>query len=349
MAAEARRRCLLSLLFLACAASAQTPEEAGCNRIESVSLQMQGREELARHHAEAAARHFEQALIACPVAREVLLDLSQAYGAQREFGKAIRAAEQYVSAKPTSVEGRVMLANAYFMAQRFTEANDEADRVLRLDSGQPAALKIKGNIEYFKGHVEAAKNIFVELIDRNPQDEDAPYMLGRMYYQEGAIDLATGQFERVLKLNPRSYKAFDNLGLCYESKGDTDKATRYFLTAIKIAQKDAPDYDWAYANLADMLIKHGNNQKGFDAASMAADRNPASARNFYLGGKALLNLGKYGLARNWLERSTSLDPAYPQPLYLLVRVYHKLGMEEKSAEAQRKFLAAQAKAPAVRR
>ena len=82
---------------------------------------------------------------------------------------------------------------------------------------------------------------------------------------------------------------------------------------------------------------------------MAANRNPASARNFYLGGKALEKLGKTGLSLNWLQRSSALDPNYPQPLYLLALIYHKLGKEQESAEARKKFLEAQAKVPGKRR
>ena len=133
-------------------------------------------------------------------------------------------------------------------------------------------------------------------------------MLGRIYYQEGRIDYAIGQFERVLRINPRSYKAFDNIGLCYESRGDTDIAIRYYLTAIKLVEKDHPDYDWAYANLANLLVDKGDPEKAFAAASKAADRNPYSARNFYIGGKALHKLGKIELSVNWLERAAALDP-----------------------------------------
>jgi len=303
---------VIALLFLL--ATAPVPAQP-CSSGKLALLRQQGRDALARRQFDMAIQSLKQAQTLCPSDRTLTLNL----------------------------------ADAYFMAQKFPEAKAQADRVLKTEPGQSAALKIKGNADYLLGDFNAAKDIFIELMYRHPADEEAPYMLGRMYYQEGDIDHATGQFERVLKLNPASYKAFDNLGLCYEAKGDNQTAIRYFLTSIKLVQKDHPEYDWPYANLADLLIKTGDNQKAFDAASIAADRNSHSARNFYLGGKALFNLGKTELSLNWLERSAALDPNYPQPLYLLVRVYHKLGQERKSAEAQQKFIAVQAKVPTVRR
>lgn len=264
---------------------------------------------------------------------------------KRQFDTAIQRFEQAHSACPADQALLLELGNAYFMAQHFARAREVAIEVLRSDPASATALEIKANSEYLEGDSAAAIATFIDLLERHPERADAAYMLGRIYYQEGRVDQAIGLFERVLRLNPDSYKAYDNLGLCYEVKGDNQKATQYFLTAIKLVQKDHPEYDTAYADLAELLLKTGDNRKAFDAASMAANRNPASARNFYLGGKALEQLGKTDLSLNWLQRSAALDPNYPQPLYALALIYHKLGEEQKSAEARKKFLEAQAKAP----
>jgi tetratricopeptide (TPR) repeat protein len=287
---------------------------------------------------------------ACDTASQSNLEQSARAAMQhRQFDIAAQQFQSALSACPSDQKLQLELGNAYFMGQHFQKAKDVALQVLRADSGNAAALEIKANSDYLLGDSTAAISTFIDLLDRHPDNEAAAYMLGRIYYQEDNVDQAIGQFERVLRLNAHSYKAYDNLGLCYEAKGDNDKATRYFLTAIKLVEKDHPDYDTVYADLAELLLKTGNLQKAFDAASMAADRNPNSARNFYLGGKALDQLGKTELALNWLQRSAALDPNYAQPVYLLSRIYHKLGQKQKAEEAQKKFIELQAKLPAKRR
>jgi tetratricopeptide (TPR) repeat protein len=278
-----------------------------------------------------------------------LLELSRTYASKRDFDRAISTAQQYLKNDPTSIPGRLTLANAYFMAQRLTEARTLALQILQIEPGQAAALKIKGNAEYLLGDTGSAITTFIDLLDRHPNDEDAPYMLGRIYYQTSMVDQAMGQFQRVLKIDAHSYKAYDNLGLCYEAKGDNDQALRYFLTAVKLVENDHPEYDSAYADLAELLLKTDNAQKAYDAASKAAKRNPYSARNFYLGAKALQQLGKFDLCINWLQRSIALDPNYPEPEYLLAHVYRELGEPEKAEQARKKFLEAKAKAPGPRR
>jgi len=308
-------RRLMLVLLAAGSLSAQDQTRAECRSPDQLELEKSARDAMQKREFDIAARRFQAAYSACPAQRAILLEL----------------------------------ANAYFMGQHFRQAKDVALQVLRFDSGNEAALEIKGNSEYLEGDSGAAIGTFIDLLERHPRNEDAAYMLGRVYYQEGALDQAIGQFERVLRLNAYSYKAYDNLGLCYEAKGDNDKATRYFLTAIKLVEKNHPEYDAAYADLAELLLKTGDTKKAFDAAAIAANRDPTSARNFYLGGKALEQLGKTDLAVNWLQRSAALDPSYPQPLYVLTLIYHKLGKEQASAEARKKFLEAQAKVSGKRR
>ncbi len=301
---------MLDLLAVAMLA-AQSPASRNCDAANTASLEQSAREAMQKREYDLAIQRFQSAYSACPAQPAILLELG----------------------------------NAYFMGQHLREAKDVAVRVLQADPGNATALEIKGNCEYLEGDAGAAIDTFIDLLERHPEREEASYMLGRIYYQQDSIDQAIGQFERVLRLNAYSYKAYDGLGLCYEAKGDNDKATRYFLTAIKLVEKDHPEYGAAYADMAELLLKTGDYKRAFDAAALAANRDPTSARNFYLGGKALEQIGKTDLALNWLQRSVALDPNYSQPLYVLARIYHKLGQEEKSAEARRRFLAAQAKAP----
>jgi tetratricopeptide (TPR) repeat protein len=338
----------LALSGLAASCAAQEPT-ALCDLLRSSRLEQSAREAFDQKLYEGAARDFQAAFDACPSHHAILLELSETQLRRREFQPAIQAAQRYVALEPDKPAGKLALANAYFMAQSFPDALSVCGEILKTDPGEPAALKLKGNIEYLTGHLDQALATFVALLENHPDDEDASYMLGRIYYQEGRIDHAIGQFQRVLKINPKSYKAYDNLGLCYQTQGNTTLAMRYFLTAIKLVDKDHPDYDWVYANVASMLLDNGDAEKAFAAASKAADRNPYSARNFYLGGKALSRLGKNELSINWLERSVALDPRYPEPLYLLGRVYAEMGQEDKANAALEKFRALKATTPRQRK
>jgi tetratricopeptide (TPR) repeat protein len=335
---------LLTVIFASAILAQIAPDL--CDSIRSSSLYHEGLDALRQNKLEVAIDRLSEALKACPAEHAPLLDLSQAYLARRDFADSINAAHRYVEADPGSVRGRLVLANAYLMSLELAEARSECDEALKLEPGNDTALKIKGNAAYLAGSFNEAKTTFIKLLDRYPKDAEAAYMLGRIYYQEGFIPEAAGQFERVLRIDPKAYKAWDNLGLCDQALGNKEKAIQHFLTAIKLVEHDHPEYDWAYANLADLLLSDGDAEQAFRAASKAADRNPTSARNFYIGGKALDKLGKTETAINWLQRSASLDPEYGEPLYQLSMIYHRLGQEDRSAEMRDRFRAVKAKQPA---
>jgi tetratricopeptide (TPR) repeat protein len=303
-------------IFLAVALGiASQAQDSLCRPSVSASLEKEARDAMSTREYPLAARRFQDAFDACPQRESILLGLAQAQVLGREFDKAIGTAE----------------------------------RVLRDHPEQAAALKIKGNAAYLLGDFDKAKDTFIRLLDRHPADEEGAYMLGRIYYQEEYLDLAIGQFDRVLKINPGSYKALDNLGLCYQAMGDDDRAMRYFLTAIKLVEKDHPEYEWPYTNVADLLLKNGDPQRAFDAAAKASNRNPMSARSFYIGAKALEQLGKTELSLNWLQRAVAVDAASSESWYMLWRVYRKLQQNDKADEALQKFRELKAKEPARRR
>jgi tetratricopeptide (TPR) repeat protein len=335
---------LLQIAPLVRATGQQSPD-ALCNGNRSLALRQRARDAFDKQQYEAAARDFFEALHECPAQRDILIELSQAQAYLRQFDPAIRSLREFLVQQPASIPAQVALANVYFMARRPADAKREAEGILSKDPQNLAALKIEANAEYLLGNVGTAENRFIDLLDQYPDDEEGAYMLGRIYYQEGQIDHAVGQFERVLKVNPRSYKAYDNLGLCYEARGENEKAAREFWAAIKLVDNERSDYEWPFANLAELFLKEGDPQKAFALAAQGADRNPHSARNFYLGGRALCELKKTDLCLNWLQRSSALDPNYPEPLYLLANVYRKLGNEEKAKEAQERFIQTKAKQP----
>ena len=272
-------------------------------------------------------------------------DLSSARHAVeiRDFESALARYREASRACPNDQAVQLELANAYFMAQRLRDAQNLSTEILRRDPANAPALEIKGNTEFLLGDTRSSINTFIDLLDKHPANQEAPYMLGRIYYTAGLVDQAVGQFQRLLRLNPQSYRAYDGLGLCYEAKSDYAQAQRCFLAAIKLTEHDHPSYDTAYADLAELLLRTGENEKAFGAASKAADRNPSSARNFYLGGKALDLLSKTDLACNWLERAAALSPNYPEPQYLLARIYRRLGKNDQATLAERRFLQAKSK------
>lgn len=277
------------------------------------------------------------ALLAADDCRSVWERGREAYQA-KQFTAAARELERALSVCPRQAPVLLDLAKAQLMAEELEACRTTVRKLLAIDSRNAAALKLQADAEYLAGDDRQAEQSLLLAIDIDPKNEDAIYSLGRVYYHENRFEQAIARFERVLQLNPKSYKAYDNLGLCYEALNKDDEAIRQYLKALELVYKDHQDYDWPYANLANLMINRGEYKKAFDLGVEAARRNPSSARNFYLTAKALSNLDQLDLSVKWLKQSISLDPNYPEPHYLLARVYRRKGLAD---EAQRELNAFQ--------
>lgn len=274
-----------------------------------------GRKAYEARQYDQAARHFARALKACGQSSPLLLALGQ----------------------------------AQLLAQRPGDALTALDRIPIDDPDYVQALKVKAKAFYLLRRDPDAEEALTRAAARAPADAEIPYDLGRIYYQQGRHQQAAEFLRRATELDARAYKAWDGLGLATEALGDVAQAQQHYLKALALVYKDHPHYDVVYANFADLLIKLGNYQRAFDLAAEAAQRNPGEARNFFLAGKALVQLDRSDVSVKWLQQAIALNADYPEPHYLLWQAYRKLGREADAERALKSFQAASARAPKERR
>ena len=268
---------------------------------------------------------------------------------QRRYDQSALYFARAVTACGASAPLLLALGQAHLLAQHPADAITALDRIPIEDPDYVPALKVKAKALYLLRRDPDAEAALKRAAARAPADAEIPYDLGRIYYQPGRHQEAAEFLRRATKLDPRSYKAWDNLGLAAEALGDVAQAQQHYLKALALVHKDHPRYDVVYANFADLLLKLGNFQRAFDLAAEAAQRNPAEARNFFLAGKALVQLGRGDLSVKWFEQAIALNADYPEPHYLLSRAYRTLGRDADAERALKSFQAASARAPKERR
>src|SRR5262245_60318610 len=267
----------------------------------------------------------------------------------RQYDQAAQQFERALTSCGANSSLLLALGQAHLLARHPAEALATLDRIPASDTEYPAALKVKAKALYFLQRDSDALDALKKAAARAPQDAEIPYDLGRIYYQIGRHADAAEAFRRATALDPGAYKAWDNLGLAMEALGDVAQAQQHYLKALALVHKDHPGYDVVYANFADLLIKQGDYRHAFDLAAEAAQRNPDEPRNFFLTGKALVQLGRDDVSIKWLEQAAKLNPDYPEPLYVLAQVYRRLGRTDDAARALKAFQAANARAPRERR
>lgn len=194
-----------------------------------------------------------------------------------------------------------------------------------------------GQLFFLGGKEAEAEQAIQSAIEIDPKHAGAHYALGRIYYEQKRYPDAAAALKRVTELEPNNYRAWDNLGLCYDALAQDSEALKAFFKALDLVMKKHPDYDWAHANLADFFLRRQQYEKAFQLAAEASRRNPASARNLFLTGKALVKLDKHDLSLRWLEQAVKIDPGHSEAWYVLSQVYRKLDRKGDAERALAEF------------
>jgi tetratricopeptide (TPR) repeat protein len=288
------------------------------------------------------------AALSTPDCQELQAQARHSYE-QRRYDEAAQHFTRAIEACGPSAALRLALGQAQLLSRHPAEALATLERIRDDDPDYLSVLKVKAKAHYLLRRDADAEATLKRAAERAPSDAEIPYDLGRIYYQQGRHTEAVELLRRATTLDPNSYKAWDNLGLAVEALGDVTEAQQHYLKAVALVHKDHPRYDVVYANFADLLIKLGSYPRAFDLAAEAAQRNPDEPRNFFLAGKALVQLGRDDVSVRWFEQAIALNPDYPEPHYVLSQVYRRLGREADAARSLRAFQAASARAPKDRR
>ena len=110
---------------------------------------------------------------------------------------------------------------------------------------------------YQAGRLDEANNVYLEILQQQPQQVEAIAMLGIIAHQTGAYDRAIAYYQEALAIKPDYPEAYNNLGASFWEQGRIEEAIAAYEEAIAIK----PDYIDAYNNLAIALERQGKNQQ----------------------------------------------------------------------------------------
>jgi protein O-GlcNAc transferase len=259
-----------------------------------------------------------------------LIESAQANYNARNYERAVSEFEAALPVCGPQKKLLLALGQAQLLAQQFEASVKTFAQASKADARDPLPHKLSGDALYLLGRDPEAEAEFKAALAIDPNHEPSLYSLGRIYYQLNRAPEAVPLFQKVIAMDAANYRAHDNLALCYDAMQEDALALKHFFRALDMVKTAHPDYDWAFANLADFFLRRNQYEKAFQLASEASRRNPNGARNFFLTGKALTSLGKDELSLRWLRRAVELDPAYGTAHYLLAQTLKRLGQEEEA-------------------
>jgi len=202
----ARRNNIDVVIAAGAVAATADPKLIEANRIinEGVTLSQAGSQD------EAIAK-FNEALALNPKCFDCFYNIGAASAQKKDYDKAIEAYNKSIEIKPTA-EAYNGLANVYNAQRKFDDATAASKKATELASAgagataSPEAAYNQGVILFNQGKAADAKPLFESVVQAQPNNADAHYMLGMtMAGTEPAK--AVAEFEAYLKLAPTGKNA----------------------------------------------------------------------------------------------------------------------------------------------
>jgi len=164
----------------------------------------------------------------------------------------------------------------------------------------PAEMLNKGIEYHTAGMLREAENLYLKILENDPNHPDAIHFMGILAYNVGKNDIAKEYIKRAIELLPTNAGCFNNMGNIYQQEKKYHESVKWYKKALEIK----PDDQKSYNNL----------------------------------GVAFLKLGRFETAENCLLEATRIDPGYVEAYGNLVEVYRGGGDFEKALEYCEKTL-----------
>lgn len=203
------------------------------------------------------------------------------------FDTAIKYLESEVRRAPTNTNTRFVLGTLYFDRERYAEAKEQFEQILKT----------------------------------NPNDADSLYYAGVLAGYDGKTEKFTEYLERTIHLNPMHVHAYNRLGARYDAAGEFEKAKQLW----SLAQSRMPQEESFYVNQAILHWSHlkGNKDR---LEVVIANLNEAlklrpREQSFVLLGYAYFMTEQYEKAKLALQKALDLNPKNADALVLLATTY----------------------------
>jgi len=171
--------------------------------------------------------------------------------------------------------------------------------------GEALAIAIQ---QHQSGYLQAAEQIYRQILAANPNHIVATHFLGVIAYQGGRRDEAVACFRRALELRPDFAEAYGNLGIALKSQGKPDEAMACYRRALELK----PDYAEAHNNLGIALNEEGKSEEAIACYRRALELRPDLAEVYNNLGIALKDGGELDDAIACYRRALERKPDHAE-------------------------------------
>ncbi|MFO0588462.1 MAG: tetratricopeptide repeat protein [Polyangiaceae bacterium] len=167
--------------------------------------------------------------------------------------------------------------------------------------------------QHARGEIEAALEVYREVLATSPDDVDARLNLGAGLTSLGRPNDALPELRRAQKIARRLPRAQNDIGVCFAELGRYDEAIEAFTAAVTLA----PEHVEAWKNLGYALNEAGREEQAAQALGRCLLLEPLLALGWFELSRSVFDAANPRPAVEALSRAVASDPAYRWARYAL--------------------------------
>ena len=203
---------------------------------------------------------------------------------------------------------------------------ENGGKVEVLQTGAEVAYKNRGNFYRENGDSTSAMKDYLVLVKAHVKDPLIYSNVGNMYALMNQFDSSLQMYNLALERNPISFDVFMNRGITYVKMLDYPHAASDFNAALKIKKDDI-------GTLVNLCAAYLNGKMYFECIATSEQLkkiNPNRWESYFYLGTANVNLGKYKLGAESLEKAIELNPTDPYTWFNAGIAQQQIGNKEKA-------------------
>lgn len=272
-----------------------------------------------------------------PASASSYYNQGRAFMVEEDWYSASEALLECLRLSPAHVEATAALAECYYNLGEFDEALAWTRKARVLARGNIALANLEAFILIALGRLDAASQVIVETLSREPYNKEALFAASELDIARGHSGDAVRRYQEAVRRYPDDRRLLVSLALVQGSLGNTDQARAYIERALLqhpddyrvyyyAAYLDAgagrinsaityaenslfykPGFDPARSLLANLRYRTGKYEEAARLADEAIAFNQKNLSAWYLKGMSYAQLGRKGDARNIFINALAID------------------------------------------
>lgn len=217
-----------------------------------------------------------------------------------------KAYQKSIELNPEFSDAILAYSKLLIARMEYKEADRMLSKALSVDNTNSKAYFLRGMSRKEQNDTAGAINMFSKAVSHDDSYFDAVLQIGDLYAAQNN-ELALLYFDRALAINEYSADAYYSKGLYLQNHSKFKDALKMYERTIELNS----GYRLAYYNLAYIMIEFENYSDAHKQLDKAIEVDPGYENAYNLKGVCYQKEGNLELAREYYNRTISLNPDNP--------------------------------------